>query len=224
MPQIRPSATGVAVRASVLAINVLLSTNNAMAQKAALDAASNMEASQLQAAAAAAQRDAAKYYSVVFPGVVKDSRTGLQWMRCSLGQDWNEKSKTCNGNVENYSWQAALDIADKINRAGGYAGLTDWRLPTLRELQSLRYCANGFHSETVDLQDGRDAVPYRCARGYLSPSIAQTVFPNMDNIGSYYWSSTSYSADPFYAWFVLFSDGQNWYFPRGYAHAVRLVR
>lgn len=223
MPQIQPSATGVAVRASVLAVSVLLSANNAMAQNAALDAASNMEARELQAAAAAAQRDAAKYYSVVFPGVVKDSRTGLQWMRCSLGQDWDEKSKTCNGNVRDYGWQAALDIADKINRAGGYAGVTDWRLPTLRELQSLRYCANGFHSDTVnsELKDGKDVVPYRCAGGYLSPTIAQTVFPNT---GSYYWSSTIYSADPYYAWFVLFSDGQNWYFPRGYQHAVRLVR
>lgn len=62
---------------------------------------------------------AAKYFSAVTPGVVKDNRTGLEWMRCRLGQDWNEVAEVCLGKVRKYTWQEALDIPDKLNAMGG---------------------------------------------------------------------------------------------------------
>lgn len=173
---------------------------------------------------AAVQRDAAKHFSSVAPGVVKDSRTGLEWMRCSLGQDWSEPAKTCKGSVRKYTWQGALDIADKLNAVGGYAGRTNWRVPTVRELQSLRYCSNGFVSDRRDLQDGKGAVPSVCDTNSTLPTIAQAVFPNMDSAGIYHWSSSPVAGDAALAWFVYFNGGLVSGNYRGGYGAVCLVR
>ena len=172
----------------------------------------------------ASESDAAKHFSTVAPGVVKDSRTGLEWMRCSVGQDWSEKSKTCTGSVRTYTWQGALDIAEKLNSVGGYAGSTNWRVPTVRELQSLRYCSNGFKSETIGLPDGV-GVPERCAEGYTQPTIAKTVFPNMHSNRNVYWTSTPNAGNSSFAWNVFFGRGYvNDFDLRDYDYAVRLVR
>ena len=230
-PNNQPPLCGAALRACLLTSSLLLAAGNAMAQGAALEAIDNNEAKQREAAAqnranqaASGQRDAAKHFSSVAPGVVKDSRTGLEWMRCSVGQDWSEKSKTCTGSVRTYTWQGALDIANKLNSVGGYAGRTNWRVPTVRELQSLRYCSNGFVSETIGLPDGA-SVPQYCADGSTRPTIAKTVFPNMDSDKYYYWTSTPYAGDSSSAWFVYFSLGNiSSYYVRVNYGAVRLVR
>ena len=155
--------------------------------------------------------------------MVKDSRTGLEWMRCSVGQDWSEKSKTCTGSVRTYTWQGASDIANKLNSVGGYAGRTNWRVPTLRELYSLRYSSNGFASETIGLPDGA-SVPKYCDEGYTHPAIAKTVFPNMDSDKSWYWTSTPSAGDSSVAWLVSFLSGGIDGNYRSYSDAVRLVR
>jgi len=64
-------------------------------------------------------------------GTVTDNTTGLMWMRCSLGQDWN--GKTCSGKAATFSWP------DGLKAASGYkfAGYTDWRLPNKNELESI---------------------------------------------------------------------------------------
>jgi len=61
--------------------------------------------------------------------VVLDRRTGLQWMRCSIGQNWS--GTTCAGIANRYTWDQAanLDVS--------HAGLDGWRLPTVDELQAL---------------------------------------------------------------------------------------
>ena len=217
-PNNQPPLFGAALRACLL-----LAAGNAMAQGAALEAIDNNEGRQREAAAAAIQRDAAKHFSNVAPGVVKDSRTGLEWMRCSVGQDWSEKSKTCTGSVRTYTWQGALDIANKLNSVGGYAGRTNWRVPTVRELQSLRYCSNGFVSETIFLPDGA-SVPKYCAEGYTQPTIAKTVFPNMDSDKYWYWTSTPYAGYSSGAWSVSFYGGYVGNGVRDVSVAVRLVR
>ena len=222
-PNNQPPLCGAALRACLLTTSLLFAAGNAMAQGAALEAIDNNEAKQREAAAAVIQRDAAKHFSSVAPGVVKDSRTGLEWMRCSVGQDWSEKSKTCTGSVRTYTWQGALDIANKLNSVGGYAGRTNWRVPTIRELQSLRYCSNGFVSETIDLPDGA-SVPKKCAEGYTQPTIAKTVFPNMDSDKYGYWTSTPYAGNSSDAWYVFFYYGNFYNYGRSSNYAVRLVR
>ena len=70
-------------------------------------------------------------------GTVLDSKTGLIWQRCPLGQS----GKQCgNGEAVLINWADALLEASKANGQG-------WRLPNIRELASL-----------VELQCGRPAI------------------------------------------------------------------
>lgn len=61
--------------------------------------------------------------------VVHDQETGLQWMRCSMGQEWI--GNRCVGLASRFTWDQASDLT---SAAGG---LADWRLPSVDELQSL---------------------------------------------------------------------------------------
>lgn len=151
----------------------------ALAQSAALEAIEEKERIARQSGVDAIQRDAARHFVVTAPGVVKDKRTGLEWMRCTLGQDWDEKSKTCKGKVKAFDQDGANAIANKINGVGGFAKRVDWRLPSVRELAGLRYCSKGFDSKMIDLKDGLEPVPLRCLDGSTEPTIATTIFPNM---------------------------------------------
>ncbi len=74
-------------------------------------------------------------------GTVTDRRSGLQWMRCSVGQAWAKGN--CNGVPEALSWQQANDVASKTNQSGNFF-YNDWRLPNIRELATIaeRQCAN----------------------------------------------------------------------------------
>lgn len=187
-------------RACLLASSLLLVGSNAMAQSAALNAATSDKSDVSQSVAtlranqeASQQREAAKPFTAATPGTVKDSRTGLVWMRCSLGQDWDEKTKTCTGSVNVYDWKGAFDIAEKLNAVGGYAGSTKWRLPTANELQSLRYCSKGFFTANQYMIERAKGVPKGCNVDSSSPTIAKTIFPNMDSERLIYQSSSGES-------------------------------
>ncbi len=60
-------------------------------------------------------------------GTVTHHKTGLMWMRCALGQNWD--GATCTGSVQVYDWAGALQAA-----GGGHG---DWRLPDIKELNSI---------------------------------------------------------------------------------------
>lgn len=64
-------------------------------------------------------------------GTINDNTTGLMWMRCSLGQEWN--GKTCGGTAAVYQWTDAL----KVPVGFDFAGYSDWRLPNKNELESI---------------------------------------------------------------------------------------
>lgn len=64
-------------------------------------------------------------------GTVTDSKHGLIWMRCSVGQSWQNNS--CVGDASALSWQQALVVAHGyvyINQQG-------WRVPNVKELASI---------------------------------------------------------------------------------------
>ena len=152
-----------------------------------------------------AQTDDSSYFSLSSPGVAKDNRTGLEWMRCSLGQKWSEKGKTCTGLadmrtlVDDLEYQEKGFDISKFN-AKGFAGKKDWRLPTIRELASIRYCSTGYNNEQtgpyipfVAKSDGKPMFDTSCNITSQSPSINLTIFPNTDGSSSFrssYWSST----------------------------------
>ncbi len=125
-------------------------------------------------------------------GTVTHTLTGLIWKRCAEGQTWS--GATCTGGATTFNWANALIQAKNAS----FAGQTDWRLPNLKELES---------------------IVESC--GY-SPSINQTLFPATP--ASYFWSGSSYVPDPAGAWSVDFSVGDTYAFLKSYAYYARLVR
>ncbi|KXI26975.1 Lcl C-terminal domain-containing protein [Paraglaciecola hydrolytica] len=64
-------------------------------------------------------------------GTITDSKHGLMWMRCSLGQTWQNGS--CVGDALALSWQQALVTAHGYV----YANQQGWRVPNVKELASI---------------------------------------------------------------------------------------
>jgi len=105
-------------------------------------------------------------------GTVRDNLTGLTWL----------KNTNCFGGV----WWDALTFANTL--ASGMCGLTDrsvagdWRLPNIKELQSL-----------IDFSQESPALP----AGHPFPNFAPRV-----------WSSTTWQSDIFnHAWTLDLRDG-----------------
>ena len=63
-------------------------------------------------------------------GTVTDSKTGLTWMRCSMGQTWS--AGTCNGTASTYTFDGAKALTNTT-----MLGKSDWRVPNIREFQTI---------------------------------------------------------------------------------------
>lgn len=127
-------------------------------------------------------------------GTVNDLQTGLMWQQCSLGQSGNGCST---GNASSFTWDLALQQAEIVNGSGGFAGHSDWRLPNVRELESL------LEEACVD------------------PAINTTLFPNT---WGNYWSSSPKPYPYSKSWSVDFIEGISLSYPRDYLRKIRLVR
>lgn len=67
-------------------------------------------------------------------GVVTDSKTKLMWKRCPQGFT----NVTCTTeSATTYTWNNALNLPADANLGAGFAGYTNWRLPNVKELQSI---------------------------------------------------------------------------------------
>ncbi len=144
-------------------------------------------------------------------GTVTDIRSGLQWMRCSLGQRWN--GSTCEGSAAKMNWNQAMQNARSLS----YAGKSDWRIPTREELSSLVYCSSGQRESRQKEESGG-----RCQGSYQKPTIIPEVFPETPR--GWFWSShADFSTD---AWGVVFDDGLVYNVSKfkNNINSVRLVR
>jgi hypothetical protein len=101
-------------------------------------------------------------------GTVTDHCTGLRWQKDTADVDGDGQSKQ-----DYVPWCAALPYCESLS----FAGHDDWRLPNVRELQSI--------------------VDY----GRYLPSID----PVFGAVSSFYWSSTSVAGSPDLAWGVYFN-------------------
>lgn len=110
-------------------------------------------------------------------GTVKDNSTGLIWEKCFRGRN---NDGTCTDNV------GVPDTADLTVAISYCSGLTlsgkTWRLPQINELKTI--------------------VDKTLASG---TTINNTIFPQ--TIASFYWSSTTLSANTSFAWGVSFNNG-----------------
>ncbi|WP_221740389.1 DUF1566 domain-containing protein [Stenotrophomonas sp. 278] len=112
---------------------------------------------------------------------VIDASTGLEWIAKPLS--------------EKKSHQGAIDACDALD----FAGHTDWRLPTTKELYSL-----------VDLSR-------------IEPAIDTAAFPDFPKSG-WFWTSDLYAGVASCAWDVYFGNGGVNYYHRnnyGFVLAVR---
>jgi hypothetical protein len=135
-------------------------------------------------------------------GTVEDTRTKLQWQRCSLGQTWT--GAICAGEATRHEWDEAM--------RGAPAG---WRLPTKEELASLIYCSSGqpaYWNPTFK----------SCEGAYEKPTIWSAAFPNTP--AGWFWSSSPYAGHANRVWLVYFYGGLVGRGAKSNASYVRLVR
>lgn len=126
-------------------------------------------------------------------GTVTDTKTKLMWMQCAEGQS----GPRCEGRAQEYMWDMAMSLPVQLNQRGGFAGYTDWRLPTAQELHSL-----------VRLDE--------------RPTICSEAFPNAPL--DMFWSSTVVDAGRKEVWNVYFGSGSMGSNQGDNVYAVRLVR
>lgn len=145
----------------------------------------------------------ARWTKVAYLGqeiMVTDKATNLTWMRrgdMPIASNMNETggSVTSAGN-----WTAAFTYVATLN-AALYGGCNDWRVPNIKELQSI-----------VNYQVWAPAV-YRDLLGYFTGSVSNV-----------YWSSTTVADDTTNAWGVDYIDGVVYYGGKTDAYYVRPVR
>jgi len=119
-------------------------------------------------------------------GTITDNSTGLMWTQDDKG--------------EGLDWENALAYAENSD----YAGHTDWRLPNVKELQSIvDYSYSPSASDAAKVGPAIDPL-FNC-----TPIINEA---GNDDYG-YYWTSTSAhftSGEPYYyAWYVAFGMAVN---------------
>ena len=138
-------------------------------------------------------------------GTITDRKTGLMWKQCSEGQSGAD---CASGSAEPFTWQQALQRTQAVNRSGGFAGASDWRVPNIKELHSL--------------------VEQQCQR----PAINLTRFPNTSSgYDVVVWSSsatlggaTDLAGSTDSAWAVYFGYGVVSYYHKSGVAQLRLVR
>ncbi len=114
---------------------------------------------------------------------VYHKQTGLAWTRCTIRKDGQaDTTKDCSAIHMESTWEEAIQTCENLK----FAGHDDWRLPNIKELQSI--------------------VSY----DRLQPAIDQNMFPGTHL--AHYWSSTTYGKTNncnLYALCICFQYGNN---------------
>ena len=124
---------------------------------------------------------------------IRDRYTGLVWQRCALGQDGPD----CENGIGEEHLLSRAEAAAAATALRDRSG-QDWRLPTVKELESL-----------LEL-------------GCRSPAAAAEFFPSTPVRP--FWSSTASAGDAAQGWFVNFFLGRSYFQPTSEKAAVRLVQ
>ena len=135
-------------------------------------------------------------------GTVTDNNTKLVW-----------EKKSADGSIHDvtnlYSWDDAFAVIAALN-AASFGGYSDWRLPNVKELQSI-----------LDYEHFGPAVSSafndKCLGG-------ATVLTGSCTASFQYWASTSRAATPATAWAVYFDQGYVAPLSKSFVFSVRAVR
>jgi hypothetical protein len=125
-------------------------------------------------------------------GTITDAETGLMWEK-------KDQSGSLHDQSNEYIWSSSGTAPDGplfttflagLNLGAGFAGHTDWRIPTIAELETI-----------IDY-----TVFAHVAAPFNSACVAScSVTTCSCTAASGYWSSTSLVGSPFYAWGVIFA-------------------
>jgi hypothetical protein len=138
---------------------------------------------------------------------ITDNNTKLEWMK----QDDNDSLGTgtfeCDpasypGNLDKdclFMWDDAFTYVASLN-ANNYAGYDDWRVPNVKELQSIVNYENDFPAVSAEFDTN-------CEAGCKVDDPENPENECSCTAGSTYWSSTSNAHNAFAAWLVNFDDG-----------------
>ncbi len=161
------------------------------------------------------------HYTAYDNGTVLDSKTGLMWMRCALGQRWD--GHTCVGEAVTMNWETACQ-----QKGDGFAGYTDWRIPTIGELKTLidqsqrgaKIHPQAFYTDwrIPTIEELKTLVD----KGQSGTTIHPQAFPNCP--AHWFWSGSPYAGVSGHAWYVDFGDGYDNYIIHLSGNRVRLVR
>lgn len=131
------------------------------------------------------QKGLALAYTDNGDGTITDENTGLMWEKLSDDASVHDKDTAMN-------WNGAFAKVASLN-AGSFAGHNDWRVPNVKELQSI--------------------LNYATVNPPVSPAFSTgcvascTVLTCSCTRSDYYWSSSSTVIGPSNAWVVSFFDG-----------------
>ena len=145
---------------------------------------------------------------------IVDNNTNLEWMK----QDDNNlfAPDACPfGNLDKdcvFTWDETFAFVATLNTEPCFADYCDWRVPNVKELQSIVNYENypavspEFHSGCVE----------GCTVGDCSCTAVE--------LTARYWSSTSYANVPTHAWYVSFDIGMVYFDDKINERRVRAVR
>ena len=118
-------------------------------------------------------------------GIAKDNDLGVEWFRCSVGQRFLKDR--CAGEPLFLRWETGTDTIKEMNEKAAES----WRLPTLKELASLkvRGCGNPsvnlnvFPDILVENYWAKDKSPhigFRCGMYTYSGATSCRLFDNLE--------------------------------------------
>jgi Protein of unknown function (DUF1566) len=149
------------------------------------------------------QAGAALNYKDNGNGTITDNNTKLMWEKKSNDGTIHDKDNY-------YTWDDAFAVHIVGLNAVHFAGHTDWRLPNVKELQSI-----------LNYENALPAVSSAFNTGCVASS---TVLTGSCTQGFFYFSSTSHAFLPGNAWGVFFSEGYAGTAPKNVIFHVRAVR
>jgi len=112
--------------------------------------------------------------------MVKDVRNNIIWLKCTVGQRWDNEEKSCLGSIVKLNQS---EIKEAIRQASEQLG-GKWRLPTLQELESI-LC--------------KECAP---------PKVREKYFPNLSREA--YWTGTKNFFNSKMFWSVNFMTGHRY--------------
>jgi len=137
-------------------------------------------------------------------GTITDVNTGLQWEKQSSDGSVHDMSNT-------YTWDQAFSGHVATLNTMSFAGHTDWRVPNVRELQSI-----------VNYQNSNPAVSPAFNTSCTPSCTVLTCSCTVSN--GTYWSSSSIASSPTNAWDVFFGAGSLGFLGKPNISPVRGVR